>query len=141
MFYGIIEVSWQLATAAALDHAALRASRFGITGSNRPPLTRPNIPLCRTDSIPWFASAVTNGFLRPDRLAVSMSSYAAYSASTARTGATRGAGTAGQIVTYQLTYTQPYLLDGLVRLIVGADAMTYQANITVRNEPFDDEPC
>lgn len=140
MMYGVIETGWQMATSAALDHAALKASRFGITGTNSPPRVR-GAPTCRSASIPWFASAVTNGFLRTDRMTVTLTNFGSYAASMNPVGAALGAGTGGQVATYQLTYRQPYLLGGAVKLVAGTTEMTYRATITVRNEPFEDAVC
>jgi Flp pilus assembly protein TadG len=140
MMYGIIEVAWQLAAAAALDHAALRASRFGITGAGAPP-GRNGAPVCRSASIPWFASAVTGGMLKPENLTVTTNSFGNYASSVGQLGGTAGAGAGGQVASYTLVYRQPYLLGGLVELVAGATEMTYRATITVKNEPFNDETC
>lgn len=142
LFSGVMEVGWQAATMAALDHAALRAARFGATGAATP-AGRSGLPAntCRSAAIPWFASAVTGGFLRPDRLTVAVNSFANFSGSATRTGGSAGAGTGGQIVIYELSYTQPLLLGGLVRLVDDRTSMTYRATLTIRNEPFDDVVC
>ena len=138
--YAGLEAAWQVATLAALDHAALRASRFGATGADAPP-GRSGAPNCRSAVIPWFASSVTGGFLKPDRLTVTTDSYAGFSAALDRTGGTRGPGLGKQVVTYTLTYRQPWLAGGLAPLVTGVGEMTHRATITIKNEPFEDDVC
>ncbi len=140
LMYGVMEASWQVATLAALDHAALRAVRFGTTGLAKPP-SRTGAPTCRSASIPWLASQVTGGFLKASRLTVTTNTFSNYSNSASRSGGTSGAGTGGQVVTYDLTYTQPWLIGGLVKLVTGTDTMTFRSSLTIKNEPFDDTVC
>lgn len=140
LMYGVMEASWQVATLAALDHATLRAVRFGTTGLGTPP-NRAGSPTCRSAAIPWLASQVTAGFLNPARLTVTTNNFSNYTSSAARTGGTTGAGIGGRIVTYDLTYTQPWLLGGLIQLVTGANTMTYRSSLTIKNEPFDDTVC
>lgn len=150
--FAVLECAWQVATLAAIDHAALRASRFGITGLNAP-AGATNAPSCRSAAIPWLASAATGGFLRADRLTVTTRSFASFSLSqapgapatpgTATTPApgTPGAGTGGQVVRYDLSYTQPFLLGGLSKLVSGSTSMTHRATLITKNEPFDNVVC
>lgn len=142
LFCSVMEVGWQTATMAALDHAALRAARFGATGAATP-AGRSGLPTnpCRSAAIPWFASSVTGGFLRPERMTVVLNSYTNFNGSAARSGGSAGAGTGGQVVTYELSYAQPLLLGGLVRIVTDRTSMTYRATLTVKNEPFDDAVC
>ncbi|MBX9700156.1 MAG: hypothetical protein K2X74_12020, partial [Acetobacteraceae bacterium] len=88
-----------------------------------------------------FASAVTGGFLRPERLTVGTNAFATFDSAVARSGGTSGAGTGGQMVTYTLSYRQPWLVGGLVPLVTGLGEMTYSATLTVKNEPFENEAC
>jgi hypothetical protein len=139
LLVGIIETAWQLTTAAALDEAVLRASRFGVTGR----ATESGEPVtitCRSDSIKWIITGSTGGFLKADHLTVSLGSYGSASALSGGT-AVAGAGTGGQIVTYTVTYQQPYLTGAWVDLIGGSASLTHQATVVVKNEPFDNATC
>ena len=134
---GIIELAWQFTTAAALDAAVLRAARFGITGQ----ATLPNAPpsfTCRSQTIKWVITSSTGGFLDPARVNVTTNAYG--NASDLSGTPVAGAGTAGQIVTYLVTYTQPFLTGAWITLIGGPATITHQATVVVKNEPFDDTP-
>jgi Flp pilus assembly protein TadG len=139
LMIGIPEISWQLTTAAALDEAVLRASRFGITGqatqTGEPPLYT-----CRSQTIAWIITSSTGGFLKPAQLTVSIGSYGSASGLSGGIPAA-GAGTGGQIVTYTVTYAQPFLTDAWVKLIGGSASLTHQATVVVKNEPFDNATC
>jgi Flp pilus assembly protein TadG len=140
LLVGIIELAWQLTTAAALDAATLRAARFGITGQATLP-GEPAQDTCRSQTIKWVITASTGGFLSPTRVNVTTGAYGnASGLSGATTDSSAGIG--GQIVTYQVTYTQPFLTGAWVSLIGGPAAITHQATVVVKNEPFDDNaPC
>lgn len=140
LMYAVMEAAWQVSTLAALDHAALRATRFGAIGADQIAGVA-GAPSCRAAAIPWLANRVTGGLLKPDRLTISTTSFANFTSARSRTGGTPGAGAGGQSVTYVLTYRQPWLVGGLVRLVTGVDAMTYTSTITIRNEPFENVPC
>ena len=137
LFVGIVEISWQLTTGAALDEAVLRASRFGITGQARSPGEPPEYT-CRSDAIKWIITGSTGGFLKSDpaHLTVTME------ASTSPSGGTpvAGAGSGGQIVTYTVDYKQPFL-TGAFALIGGSASLTHRVIAVVKNEPFDNAPC
>ncbi len=140
MMYATMEAAWQVATLAALDHAALRATRFGATGANQPSGAT-GAPECRAAAIPWLASRVTGGLLKPDRLTITTTNFANFNSAHARSGGSPGPGAGGQSVTYLLTYRQPWLVGGLVQFVTGVDAITYTSAITIRNEPFENVPC
>lgn len=140
LLIGIIELAWQLTTAAALDAAALRAARFGITGQATLPGEPQNFT-CRSQTIKWVITNSTGGFLTPARVNVTTNAYG--SASALGSGSpVVGAGTAGQIVTYYVTYAQPFLTGAWINLIGGPAFITHQATVVVKNEPFDNNaPC
>jgi Flp pilus assembly protein TadG len=140
LLIGIMELAWQGATAAALDAAVLRASRFGITGqatlAGEPPQYT-----CRSDTIKWVISNSTGGFLKPENLVVTT---AAYGSASALSGGTpvAGAGTGGQVVTYGVTYTQPFLTGSAwINLVGGSGSLKHQATVVVKNEPFTNATC
>ncbi|MBW6401018.1 pilus assembly protein [Roseomonas sp. HJA6] len=139
----IMEVAWQLATGFALDHAALRASRYGITGSDTPPswLTtgQQNVPTCRSQNIPWLVTRSTNGLINASRLTVATTNWSSVSGSTGN--GTAGAGAAGQIVSYALTYRQPFITGIVAATLFGSDSFTHQAFLIVKNEPFENASC
>jgi Flp pilus assembly protein TadG len=140
LLIGLIELAWQLTTAAALDAGTLRAARFGVTGQATLP-GEPSQFTCRSQTIAWVITNSTGGLLNPARINVKTEAYG--NASDLSGGApVAGAGTGGQIVTYQVTYTQPFLTGAWVNFIGGPAAITHQATVVVKNEPFDDTaPC
>lgn len=144
MLLGVVEVSWQLATGAALDHAALRASRYGVTGSNTPPAWmtagQQNVPSCRSQNIPWLVTRATNGLLKAANVTVTVANWSNVSGAGTGTGTT-GAGTGGRIVSYTITYRQPFVTGIAARTLFGADHFTHQAVLMVKNEPFEDATC
>jgi len=102
LILGTCEAAWQLLTGAALDHAALRASRFGSTGSNTIPAwqqgsTAPaNMPSCRSAGITWMVSAATNRLIRPGaNLTVTTETW--NNLGTVAGGGAQNAGTGSQI--------------------------------------------
>lgn len=145
MIIGIMEVAWQLATAAALDHAALRASRFGITGSNSPPSwqtqNQQNVPTCRSGNIRWLISQSTGQLIKNDaNLVISTAAWAGVNGSGTGTG-TSGAGAGGQIVSYTITYTQPFITGLVAQRLWGGNGFAHRAFLMVKNEPFENVPC
>lgn len=135
LIIGIIELSWQLTTGAALDEAVLRASRFGITGQASQ-LGEPPQYTCRSQTIAWIITSSTGGFLKPENLTVSIQSYGSVSGLSGGIP-TAGAGTGGQIVTYTATYVQPFLTGTWVNLT----SLTHKATVVVKNEPFENATC
>jgi Flp pilus assembly protein TadG len=140
LLIGIMELAWQFTTAAALDAAVLRASRFGITGQ----ATTPGEPAgytCRSQTIAWIITSSTGGFLKSANVTVSTAAYG--NASDLSSGTpVAGAGTGGQVVTYNVTYTQPLLTGAAwMNLVGGSAAITHHATVVVKNEPFDDNPA
>lgn len=140
LFIGIIELAWQFTTAAALDAAVLRASRFGVTGQ----ATTANEPAqytCRSQTIAWIITSSTGGFLKGANLTVSTAAYGNASDLSGNTFAS-GAGTGGQIVSYSVTYTQPFLTGvAWTNFVGGSGAITHRATVVVKNEPFDNATC
>jgi hypothetical protein len=137
LLVGIIEIAWQLTTGAALDEAVLRASRFGITGQ----ATLPGAPACRSETIRWLITNAYGGFLKDANLTVSTGSYGSASGLSGGGLPVAGAGTGGQIVTYTVTYVQPFLTGAWMNLIGGSASLTHQATVIVKNEPFDNATC
>jgi hypothetical protein len=137
LVFMILEVGWQLAGAAALDHAALRASRFGVTGGANP-VQVAGAPTCRSDAIPWMVTYATGGFLRPEHLTLTMHSYGNYASAASGTGGAVGPGGAGEIVVYRLRYRQHFLVESLAQFALGTPWVTHSADIVVKNEPFPD---
>jgi len=138
LFVGIIEISWQLTTGAALDEAVLRASRFGMTGQATVS-GEPAQNTCRSQTIRWIITGSFGGILKDANLTVSTGSYGSASGLSGGGLPAAGSGTGGQIVTYTVTYKQPFLTGIWVNLI-GA-SLTHQATVVVKNEPFDNATC
>ncbi|HWT10954.1 MAG TPA: TadE/TadG family type IV pilus assembly protein [Roseomonas sp.] len=141
---GCMEVAWQLATGAALDHAALRASRYGVTGSDTPPSWQTsgqeNVPTCRSQNIAWLVTQSTGGLLKSANLTITTTNWSNLAAAGSGTGAT-GAGTGGQIISYTLTYRQPFITGIVASTLFGGNAFTHQAFLMVKNEPFENATC
>lgn len=144
MIMASMETAWQLATGAALDHAALRASRYGITGSNTPPswqtAGQQTVPTCRSGNIAWLVSQSTGGMLRPDNLTITTATWSGVAGAGAGTG-TAGAGSGGQIISYTLSYRQPFITGAVASSIFRVTSFTHQAFLMVKNEPFENETC
>jgi Flp pilus assembly protein TadG len=135
---GVVEIGWQLTVASALDRGTLRASRFGMTGQ----ATAPGAPAavgCRSQGIPWMITRSSADILRPERLTVTLGAYS--SASRMGDPPVAGAGTGGQVVTYTVTYRQPFLTGAWMNLIGGPAEIVHRSAIIVRNEAFADATC
>nr|WP_158287588.1 TadE/TadG family type IV pilus assembly protein [Falsiroseomonas bella] len=135
---GVVEVGWQLAVASTLDRATAKASRFGITGQQ----TRAGAPAeiaCRSQAIPWIIADAGGRILSPERLQVTTGAHAA--ASAMNTPPTAGAGRGGQVVTYSVTYTEPFMSGVWLRLLGGPEHLVHRATIVVKNEAFDNATC
>lgn len=141
----IMEAAWQLATGAALDHAALRASRFGATGSNGIPewqrggTPAAEMPSCRSQGIEWIIGATAGRMIEPGQnLTVTTATWGAVGGTGA--GAA-GAGTGGQITSYTITYFQPWITGAIAARIWGAGGFVHRSMIVIKNEPFEDAVC
>lgn len=140
----LMEVCWQLLTGAALDHAALKASRFGATGSSQIPTWQrggtpaDQLPGSRSAAIIWLVSQSTGGLIKLDssRLTVASRSFSNLGAVTGAGAENAGGG--GAIVAYTITYRQPFLTGGIASSVWGGgNAITHQTTIVVKNEPFE----
>ncbi len=131
----VMELSWQVATGAALDYAGREASRYAVTGScSSSGITGPT-PTNRSALIAAIASQSTAGFLNSNILAVTPSAYSTFASYQSSTGSTSGGGAGGNTVAYTLSYKQPYL-TGLAQSILGTSSFTHVITIVVQNEPF-----
>jgi Flp pilus assembly protein TadG len=136
-FTGLVEVAWQATTAAVLDVASLRASRFGVTGQQRLTATPAEVA-CRSLTIPWMISASTRNFLKSSRVTVTTQTWGSIGGMQAAATPATGAGMGGQMTVYTVEYRQPYLTLG----ILGSGAVrTHRATVTVQNEPFSNAVC
>jgi hypothetical protein len=134
---GVVEIGWQLTIASALDRATLRAGRFGSTGLAGTGGT--GSPTCRSQSIPWLITNSTGNVLKPERLSVSMGAVG--SASGLGGTAVAGAGLGGQVVTYNVTYTQPFITLAWLNMVGAPEQLIHRATVVVKNEAFDDATC
>lgn len=135
LLFMIIELSWQVATGAALDYGGREASRFAITGSCTPAGVTVTTPTNRSGLIAAAVSQSTAGFLVPSNLSVTSASYGSFGNYQNSTGATADGGLGADTVVYTLSYNQPYL-TGLARSILGVASFTHVITIVVQNEPF-----
>lgn len=137
LMIGIFEVSWQLTTGAILDNVVLRAGRFGVTGQTN----LPGAPqfTCRSDTITWIITHSAGGFLQLVHLTVSITTDGSASGLSGGTPVA-GAGTGGQVVTYNVTYEQPALTGAWLNF-GGWNRLVHRASVVVKNEPFDNATC
>jgi Flp pilus assembly protein TadG len=138
LLVGVTEVCWQLTIAASLDRATIRASRFGITGQATQSGTPEGIT-CRSQTIPWIVQHYTGRLLNVSRLNVTTGAH--NSASAMSGAATPGAGGASQVVTYSITYTEPFLTGVWINMLGGPPEIVHRATVVVKNEAFDNATC
>lgn len=145
LIIGIMEASWQLATGAALDHAALKASRFGATGTSTIPpwqrgATEPDqLPTCRSTGIRWLISSSTGNLIRPGaNLTVTSNSWGNLGTITGTGAENEGGG--GQITSYTIRYLQPFITGAVAARLWGGPGFTHQTTIVIKNEPFETAP-
>ncbi len=139
----LMETCWQLATGAALDHASLKASRFGATGSSEMPswqrrdTPEDELPATRADAIKWLVRQSTGGLIRsdPSLLRVTTRSFRSLGGMAGTPDETAGGSDA--IVEYTIRYTQPFISGGLAASFWGGTGITHETTIVVRNEPFE----
>lgn len=144
LIIGIMEVAWQLATGAALDHAALKASRFGATGATQIPEWQrrgtpvADLPGTRTEAVRWLVSTSTGGLIRLDasQLTVTAENWSSLGAITPTAEPGTGEGGAGAIVSYTITYRQPFITGAVAASLWGGTGFTHRTTIVVKNEPF-----
>jgi Flp pilus assembly protein TadG len=146
LILGTCEIAWQLATGAALDHAALKASRFGSTGSNAIPTWQrgetaaADMPSCRSLGIRWLVPASTGRLIRDDaNLTVTTETWNNVGTMTG-TGAAN-AGGSSQITSYTIRYLQPFISGPIAASLWGGAGFTHQTTIVIKNEPFDTTAC
>jgi Flp pilus assembly protein TadG len=146
LILGTCEAAWQLVTGAALDHAALRASRYGATGADSIPSwqrggTAPqDMPTCRSAGITWMVSASTAGLIRQGQnLTVTTATWSNLG-TVAGTG-TQNAGEGGQITSYTIRYLQPFITGPVAASFWGGPGFVHQTTIVIKNEPFENTPC
>jgi hypothetical protein len=140
MFGAALEMAWQSAAAAALDHAALRASRFGSLGRETADGKRAG-PACHA-AILLEARRAGRGLLNGD-LRLAMTSYGSSKQAGLGGGGANNAGLGGQTVVYRLEYHQPFVVVGQ---LFGLQKHVHTSVATVRNEPYsngepDAPPC
>ena len=89
-------------------------------------------------SLDWPLNSLTPTSSVRDAVGIGWSPYADVDAGLP---GTPGAGAGGQVVTYTLTYRQPFMTGGLAAILMGAPHIDHQATIVIKNEPFLDAPC
>jgi hypothetical protein len=134
LLVGLVEAGVQFGTGLLLDSAARDASRFGVTGATAPP-GMANPPSDRTAAIRRIVLERGAGLFRDERLAMTITSFGSFAAIDDPQAGTAGPGERGQVVLYELRYTQP-VLTPLPRAALGASAFLHVATAIVRNEPF-----
>lgn len=128
-----LDVGWQLVINSALGVGARAAARFGTTGVTVASGIAP-APTSRTNSIFDLVILNSGSLLQAQRLQIAETSYANFAAVGGGGGAA-GPGSAGQVVQYTFTYTQPYLTP-ITMTITGASQVVHTLQLVVQNEPF-----
>ncbi|MCC7426690.1 MAG: pilus assembly protein [Alphaproteobacteria bacterium] len=132
-----LEFGLQITVSALLESAARDASRFGVTGAALPEwlASDPNPPANREEAIRRIVLDRGAGMLTPTRLTITMTNFRDLSGLVNNQGGTAGAGGAGELVVYTMTYVQPYFTP-VLPFITGQYQMTHTARSVVKNEPF-----
>jgi hypothetical protein len=131
-----MDVGWQLVIDSALGVGARAAARFGTTGVTVAAGITP-APTNRADSIVDLVIVNSGNLLQAERLQILETSYANFAA-VGGAGGTAGPGSAGQVVQYTFTYTQPYLTP-IAMTITGASQVVHTLQLVVQNEPFPED--
>ena len=139
IFLGCIEAAWQAGTSAALTHALVEVTRFGMTGACSLP-GETGQPTGRSAMLNWIASRYTAGII-PSTLTVSTKSYTTFAGAIAGTGGVTGPGNGGEWVSYTLSYTRPYLIPYVATIMMQGTPAAYNAASIIRNEPFGNATC
>lgn len=126
----------------AVENATLQGSRAGALGCLRPDGTRAG--QASEGQILDAAHRAGGGLLKRESLRLTTSVFSSLANAGAGIGGVQGAaGTAGQTVSYTLTYDQPLILVGAA---IGRTTYTHTGTITIKNEPFANgganaQPC
>lgn len=126
-----VEMAWHGAVSAAVDNAALRASRFGSLGRQLPDGTHAGAA-CQ-DAIEREARRAGGGLLSGP-LRVTVESYPTMAQASARLNAARNPGLGGYTVNYRVEYDQRFVF---LKALFGKHR-THVATTTIQNEPFPD---
>jgi hypothetical protein len=129
-----LEASYQMLIETALIAGGRAAGRFGTTGATVP-YGMKNPPGTRTASLLQLVIQNSGGLLLANRLTIADMSYASAAMLATGKGGTAGPGSAGQVVLYTFTYSQPYLTP-MAMAITGAQQLVHSVTVTVLNEPF-----
>ncbi len=143
MLMGGLELGLQSAVAVALDNAALKASRAGSLGCERPDGSRAG--QSSQGAIERAARAAGHGLLNGNLRAEPTSYKSARAAiddnKPNRGGGTRGAGVGEHTVVYTLRYDQPSVFIKNFTTpwgTISRENYVHTAVVTVQNEPFPD---
>lgn len=134
LLIGMVEAGIQFGTGLLLDSAARDASRFGVTGAAAPAGMQ-DPPADRTAAIRRIVLDRGAGLLRDDRLSMTITAFGSFAQMDDPAAGTAGPGGRGEVVLYQLRYTQP-VLTPLPSAAFGAREFIHVATAIVRNEPF-----
>ncbi len=125
----LVEVCWQLALGAGLDHGTRVAARWGTLGA---------LPPAGSTAAQQVARVVREASGMPidaRRLTVTATAFASLGALTAGTGGTAGMGSTGQMVRYEILYMAPALTP-IGTTLVPNGLMTHKFTLIARNEPY-----
>lgn len=125
----VLEVAWQMAVSAGLDHGARQASRWAATGQ-APPAGRTQLDELRRRVVESSGLPIDNS-----RLAMVVESFAAAADLTRPGTATPGMGGSGEVMRYRITYDAAALTPVGGALLTGG-RLPHRFTVIVRNEPY-----
>jgi Flp pilus assembly protein TadG len=128
-----MEVGWQLAIGAGLDHATRIAARWAATGQAAP------AGATRAQEVARIIRERSGMPINATQLTVTEQAYASLAAMTTSGASTAGLGSANSLVNYRVEY----LADALTpvgRGLVPAGMMRHSFTVVVRNEPYVTSP-
>ena len=126
-----LEGGFMAATSMALEFGARRASRVGITGAAD---NTGNVAdnAARMAEVTRAVIAGSGGMLAADKLVVNATSFNSVAQAASGASGSGNVGTAGQLVRYTLTYSQPMVAS----LFMNLSPIPHNATVLVKNEPF-----
>lgn len=127
MLIGLIEITWQFAIAAGLDHGTRRGARWASLGAAPPP------NVTRADRVAEIIVRSSGLPINSALLSVTPSSYARH-ADVNGTG-TPGFGGPNDVVKYVITYDSK-ILTPFGRAFFPTGFMNFRSVVIEQNEPF-----
>lgn len=137
VFLGVLmlamEIAWQVAIGAALDHSVRSAARWAATGQAVPGGGS------RAAEVARIIVTRSGMPIQADRLTVTTESFSSLGGLNSGSGATPGPGGPDALVRYRVTYQSPSLTPYASFVAVG-NLTRHTMSFVVRNEPYVPQP-